>query len=571
MIALRRALFPVLAFLVAVLVGCFMTWLVWSAETRRAEADFERTADLAVDRVVNRIENHVVLLKSTRGLFAALRSAVDRDIFGHFLNTVDLVQGLSGIQGIGFARMVATEDSDRAASEVSTLYGLDTEIRPATQQPWRTVIVLIEPPSERNLAALGFDMYADDTRRAAMDRAMLSGDPQMSGPVELVQEITDDKQMGFLIYLAYGKGSSPPTSGFIYAPFRGSDLVRAALAAGPPLPVAMAIHDVGAPDKLIYADAEATSGAGLSLQRSVELVGRQWSFLVREISDTPAYRRHLGSLLVGLISILFGVTAALAISARQHEAEKAQEVAAAAARESEYRGLLLQEMKHRIKNHIARIQSIARQSARGATDVKAFTDTFDARLQAMAAVQEVLAGTAVPQADVRTLLRKELQQCLDTEAVEHLMDGPPVRLDERQAHAFAMVAHELVTNALKYGGLSATGQGLKITWSTLPGQNGDPPTLFIDWEERFDAPDAGSAAGTGFGSRLIEASLRGELSGSLTRDFNAQGLRIALSFPLNPAMVEIAAKSAARSGATSGRKSAAKPPAKPRDRKPGKG
>ena len=61
-------------------------------------------------------------------------------------------------------------------------------------------------------------------------------------------------------------------------------------------------------------------------------------------------------------------------------------------------------MKHRIKNHIARIQSIARQSARGATDVKAFTNAFDARLQAMSAVQEILAGTAVAQADVRAIL-----------------------------------------------------------------------------------------------------------------------------------------------------------------------
>ena len=146
---------------------------------------------------------------------------------------------------------------------------------------------------------------------------------------------------------------------------------------------------------------------------------------------------------------------------------------------------MLQEMKHRIKNHIARIQSIARQSARGAVDVKAFTAAFDARLQAMAAVQEILAGTIAAQADLGEILRKELQQCLDTAEVDHLMDGPPVVLDERQAHAFAIVAHELVTNSMKYGGLSADGEGLKVDWRIEPGLAEAPHVVVIDWVERF--------------------------------------------------------------------------------------
>jgi two-component sensor histidine kinase len=162
--------------------------------------------------------------------------------------------------------------------------------------------------------------------------------------------------------------------------------------------------------------------------------------------------------------------------------------------------------------------------------VKAFTDTFEARLRAMAAVQEILAGTAQPQADVGAILRKELQQALDTAEVEHLIDGPVVRLDERQAHAFGLVVHELVTNAMKYGGLSATGQGLKVTWDRTTAAEG--PVLAVDWQERFEGAGPEEGAATGFGSRLIEASLKGELSGTLTREFAEGGLRVRIEFPV---------------------------------------
>jgi CHASE1-domain containing sensor protein/two-component sensor histidine kinase len=532
MIARGSVLYPILAFLTALMIGVGMTWSVWLVEAQRAQSEFERTADLAIDRIVTRLEQHVVLLQSTRGLFLAQRGAVDQDTFSRFLTGVDLVNELSGIQGVGFARMVAADDEKVIADEVMTRYGLATDVRPATDQPWRASIVLIEPPTDRNIAALGFDMYADETRRAAMDRAIASGQPQMSGPVRLAQEITPEKQTGVLIYLALPGTSSAPTDGFVYAPFRGGDLIRAALSAGPPLSVLMTIRDAGAPDRAIYDDG-GEGGSGLTLIRSVELVGRQWVFTVAESTAPVPFRRHLGSILVGLISVLFALAAGYAILARQHETTQAREVVAAAKRESEYRELLLQEMKHRIKNHIARIQSIARQSARGATDVKAFSETFDARLQAMAAVQEILAGTAVAQADVRAILRRELQQCLDTAEVEHLMDGPSVILNERQAHAFALVAHELVTNAMKYGGLSSNGRGLRITWSVVPGSQGKPPTLAFDWREQFSSAIDAPAPGAGFGSRLIDVSLKGELSGTLTRNFDAQGLNIALTFPLN--------------------------------------
>ena len=536
--AFLSAQLPVVVFILAFLPGLAMTIAVHTGGERRLHAEFERVADLAVDRVVTRLQQHVVVLRAARGLLSATRGGIARDDFVRFLSSVDIVNELGGVQGIGFAPMLPRDAASRAEADVQRHYGLAVSVRPETHESWRTPIVLLEPANDRNTAALGYDMYSEPIRRSAMDHAIASGEAQMTGPVELVQEITDDKQAGFLVYLPFQFTSGPPgqmvapVAGFVYAPFRGADLIRAALASGAPLPVTMRVFDATSATTPYFDTA--TDDRTLHVSRNIEILGRQWIFDVWSAEGTGA-GRYVNTGLLALVSLLFAAAAAFAMAARQHEAAQARAVAAAAAREAEYRELLLQEMKHRIKNHIARIQSIARQSARGATDVKAFTAAFDARLQAMSAVQEILAGTAVAQADVRAVLVKELQQSLDATEVDHLIDGPPVRLDERQAHAFAMVVHELVTNAMKYGGLSSVGSGLRISWSVDQPTAGKAPQLLLDWQEGLHGP-VPEANGTGFGSRLIEASLKGELSGTITRSFSDQGLGIRIAFPLVPAL-----------------------------------
>lgn len=530
---------PQLVFILAFLPGLAMTLVLHNGAERRLAAEFERVADQAIDRITGRLQQHVVVLRAARGLLAATGGGISRDDFVRFLSSVDIVNQLSGVQGIGFARMVSPRDTSLARGDIRRHYGLSIAVRPNTSLTWRTPIVLLEPDSTRNRAALGFDMYSEPARRSAIDHAIASGEAQMTGPVELVQEITEDKQTGFLIYLPFTNSTvpdtpgAPPVTGFVYAPFRGGDLIHAALDAGSPLPVALRVTDAEAPDRPLFDDS-ARADAVFHFQRSLAILGRQWTFDVWSDGGGPGQGRLITNALLGLTSLLFAAAAAYATASRQQEAIQARALAAAAAREAEYRELLLQEMTHRIKNHIARIQSIARQSARGATDVKAFTTAFDARLQAMSAVQEILAGTVLSQADVRAVLVKELQQSLDATEVDHLVDGPPVLLDERQAHAFAMVVHELVTNAMKYGGLSGPKASLKITWSVV--SVGGKPQLALLWNEHIPGLVAGPETTPGFGSRLIEAGLKGELSGQISRTFGPDGLSIRIDFPIDPAL-----------------------------------
>jgi CHASE1-domain containing sensor protein/two-component sensor histidine kinase len=536
-IAAHRA--AVVVFLLALLPGLALTVTVHNAAERRASATFDRTAELAVDRVVSRVRQHVVALRASRGLWDARDGRITREEFARFVASVDLVNELSGARGIGFAPMIQADDMPRVEAAIQKSYGITPRPPVTTDQPWRTPVLLVEPANEVTLPALGYDMYSDPTRRAAMNAAVGQDGAQASAPITLVGSEVEGGANGFLIYLpllgsdTLRGAADPPTAGFVYAAFRGQDLIEAALAYGPPLPVTMDVADTADPDRLLHQGiAEST---GLTRQLRASILGRDWVFDIRQTGADAGGRLRAETFVLGVLSLVFAWAMAYAVASRQGEAARARELAAAAAREADYREMLVQEMKHRIKNHIARIQSIARQSARGAVDVKAFTEGFEARLRSMAAVQEILAGTAQPQADIGAIVRKELQQGLDASEIEHLIEGPVVRLNERKAHAFGLVVHELVTNAMKYGGLSSRGQGLKVTWTETALPDGKLG-LALDWEERFagSGPASEASNGKGFGSRLIDASLKGELSGTLVREFHPGGLRVHIAFPLDP-------------------------------------
>ena len=109
-----------------------------------------------------------------------------------------------------------------------------------------------------------------------------------------------------------------------------------------------------------------------------------------------------------------------------------------------------------------------------------------------------------------------------------------MRLNERQAHALALVFHELATNALKYGAGAQAGGELRIQGSVESGPSGDQVQL--TWEELTPEPSHAvqggvPGRGSGFGTRLLEAMVVGELGGSLTRQPRPGGLTIESCFP----------------------------------------
>jgi two-component sensor histidine kinase len=100
----------------------------------------------------------------------------------------------------------------------------------------------------------------------------------------------------------------------------------------------------------------------------------------------------------------------------------------------------------------------------------------------------------------------------------------------------AMAFHELTTNAAKYGALSAPAGRIEISWQ-VTAQGNHPPRLQIDWVEQ-GGPAVKEPSQRGFGSRLIEGSIAGELHGGARMTFAPEGLRCEIVVPLDTATAE---------------------------------
>ena len=204
----------------------------------RDRARFENAVQSTGDRVHARLDTYTAMLTGAAGLFDA-SDGVTRDEFRRYVEHLDPRRRYPGVQGIGFARRLGPGDAAAEAEIVAEARAAAVSgstpyrVWPEGARPERFPIVYLEPPDPRNRAAMGFDMYSEPVRRAAMERARDEGYAAMSGPVVLRQEIDADRQTGFLIYVPlYRGGRAPETAearraalyGFVYAPFRVGDL-----------------------------------------------------------------------------------------------------------------------------------------------------------------------------------------------------------------------------------------------------------------------------------------------------------------------------------------------------------
>jgi two-component system, chemotaxis family, CheB/CheR fusion protein len=166
--------------------------------------------------------------------------------------------------------------------------------------------------------------------------------------------------------------------------------------------------------------------------------------------------------------------------------------------------LLLSELSHRVKNTLAVVQSMARQTFRRAKDQKQALASFEGRLGALSSAHDLLVSSDWQGAQIEALIRRQLGAQLFEDGGRLQLEGPPVMLPARLATPFGLLLHELGTNALKYGALSAEGGTISLTWQL---QLHPPhPVLEVNWvEEGGPKPDGNFKPG--FGSYLIQNGL----------------------------------------------------------------
>jgi PAS domain S-box-containing protein len=182
----------------------------------------------------------------------------------------------------------------------------------------------------------------------------------------------------------------------------------------------------------------------------------------------------------------------------------------------EHQRLLINELNHRVKNSLATVQAIAFQTLKGDTPMAEARSRFEARLIALSRAHNLLTEQNWEGAALERVVR---------DSVEHFagdcrfrISGPSFWLAPRAALALALALHELGTNAAKYGALSADGGFIDIAWHQADG------VLRLDWKES-GGPAVAAPSRRGFGSRLIEQGLGGDLGGEARITFEPDGLR----------------------------------------------
>jgi PAS domain S-box-containing protein len=206
-------------------------------------------------------------------------------------------------------------------------------------------------------------------------------------------------------------------------------------------------------------------------------------------------------------------------------------------RAQEQQNLLLQELNHRIKNVFAITGGMIALSARSAATPKEYAASLSGRLDALALAHEMILpgfpGKANPSAEPITLdilLEKILSPHAGKQAgsdkARVTINGPAVALGPHTVTTFALIIHELATNSAKYGSLSVEQGDLHITWSC------DDDVLVLKWEETGGPAITGPPSSQGFGTVLSDHSVRVQLGGTLTHEWNRAGLAVELSAPI---------------------------------------
>ncbi|MBO3758709.1 CHASE domain-containing protein [Ciceribacter sp. L1K22] len=522
--------------------GAVMTLLAWDSERRATRAAFDVTSDEFVHRVESRLQQHMALITATGAFLEASGSATTRASFQTFVRGLRLETDFEGIRGIGMALMAPASPAGDSAIEalIQRSHDLDRPVWPQTDQLQRAVIVLLEPQDDRNRVALGFDMFSEGRRREAMLKALQSGHIRGSAPVELVQEYTNEKQLGFLLYFPVNRALNSPVwqdepsgmggSGFAYAPFRAGDFFRSVLKSFPDGFIEVEVSDTaGDVAEVLFRTPGFSEGiSDAVMTRYVVAAGREWTL---SVYPGPSYlvTPHVYTALIAFISVLLTVTLAMAMRWQARAMAAVEALNAVSQRTIGEKDLMLQEMKHRIKNSITRILAMARQTAAHSASLEDFTASFFARLQAMANAQEMLTRSRWQRADLRALLETELKQVFGEQNAGALLEGPPVELTEAATQALGLTFHELATNALKYGDYDTGAGTLSVRWRIE--RHDDRSWLRLDWQEATRI-DTSKITKAGFGTRLIDASIRLELGGVIERDIAGDGLRIRIEIPL---------------------------------------
>jgi two-component sensor histidine kinase len=214
--------------------------------------------------------------------------------------------------------------------------------------------------------------------------------------------------------------------------------------------------------------------------------------LILNYSHTPidSARLALMAIFLAVCALtLWGIEHYRSIAARQRG------VARRLIEEEAYRKLVVDELQHRLKNKLSTVHAVLHQVLHDQPQV---WKAIDGRLRALSATDDLIAKVDGQGCDIKDLLLSELGPY---DHVRFTLNGEPLFLPAKLAVSFALIFHELATNASKYGAFASLRGLLQVSWSMSDDR------LAIVWDET-EGPAVGPVGQPGFGTKLLNSALR---------------------------------------------------------------
>ena len=229
----KIAKFPYLVLAVSILLTIGISYIFLQSSRNKDSIRFSNEVNRLQLSIENKINLYVALLKGGRGFIESNR-AITRQTFAEYVKSLDLGKNYTGVQGIGYAKVVPAAERAALFEKMRSEGDADFQIFPVAEKDAYYVTAYLEPNDERNRRLVGFDMSSEPGRREALEQARDSGEAT-SAVLTLFQNDENDGGREFIICLPIYKDGKLPESlaerrenivGFIYSPFRAGDFLN---------------------------------------------------------------------------------------------------------------------------------------------------------------------------------------------------------------------------------------------------------------------------------------------------------------------------------------------------------
>lgn len=339
---------------------------------------FQLRVARAIETVNARIDGYVQILKGCQGLFYSADTVTSKE-WQLYTQNLMLSSNYPGIEAVAYCIFIPKDRKLALENRLRESGHPKFAVKSSLKNDYLTPIIYIEPFIGRNLRAFGFDMYGEDTRKEAMDRAIATGKAAMSKKVTLVQEGMKNVQPGFLLYLPVF--SNPEQNGtyderrrslrgFVYNAFRAHDLMQAIFQDFSDINVSLYDGHVSEPN-LLYASGEARVrqvDTEFRADTTISVAGTPWHMQVAstvEFGSSVERTQPTMILIFGLaISGLLFLVAVNVIKRRVEIVEELTLTKRIEAKKDEFIGIASHELKTPLTSIKAYIQLLQRSEWR---------------------------------------------------------------------------------------------------------------------------------------------------------------------------------------------------------------